>query len=35
MTIPTSIVIVRNSNGSRFESQGNRPTPELDAALGR
>jgi hypothetical protein len=35
MTIPTSIAIVRSSNGSRFESQGSRPTPELDAALGR
>ena len=31
--IPASIVHVRRSNGSRFESS--RPTPELEAALGR
>ena len=31
--IPASIAYVRSSNGVRFEST--RPTPELDATLGR
>lgn len=31
--IPASIALVRSSNGGRFESS--RPTPQLDAALGR
>lgn len=31
--VPASIAHVRSSNGARFEST--RPTPELDAALGR
>jgi hypothetical protein len=33
--LPVSILHVRNSNGSRFETQGCRPTPQVDAALGR
>ena len=33
--LPASIVQVRRSNGARFETQGCRPTPEVDAALGR
>ena len=35
IAVPASIALVRSSNGSRFESQGCRPTPEVDAALGR
>lgn len=35
MSLPTSILHVRSSNGARAESQGSRPTPEVHAALGR
>jgi hypothetical protein len=34
-SLPTSILHVRSSNGARFESQGCRPTPEVDAAIRR
>ena len=34
-SLPASIALVRQSNGTRFEHQGNRPTPQVDAALGR
>lgn len=34
-SLPVSISYVRRSNGAHFELQGCRPTPELDAALGR
>ena len=34
-SLPASILHVRSSNGARFEQQGNRPTPQVDAALAR
>ena len=34
-SLPASIALVRASNGARFEGQGNRPTPQVHAALGR
>jgi hypothetical protein len=33
IALPASIALVRSSNGARFDSV--RPTPQLDAALGR